>query len=359
MPPKPICKCTFHKDTGDSSENPINISKSKKFKKSVLSNLVEKGHISARSNYLCKACYDEGEKLTEKSEINKKIKLERFTCKELCEKIAESELEESEIIDVAEALGKYLKTKLANHSDDEYNLRDKLENITANTCDVDPILKKFLVSLSGSTGGNAALLNAAETLIYLVNKKYIGKLNFCLSLISHFITGSKCIVELRSKYSPSGSYPTLLKYLETYTKEKNQFPQDKDVLVFFDNNQVLARNWRVKYDCKALVSVVTTLLCLIPPAEYQLQRNPELCPFKWLRSINVGDAVNLLSEDSMDMVFRTYRNEYIQVSSALMVISGYFMSINTIRYVFNKFRVHVFILVDIWNRMSDLNAWFD
>ena len=173
-----------------------------------------------------------------------------------------------------------MNKKLENKIDLDYNRKDKLENLTLDTEDLDYecVLNKFLVSLSGSNENRAALRNAAESLIYLVNKSYVGKLNFSLCLISHFITGSKSVIELRSRYSPSGSYPTILKYLDKYSKEKLSFPQSSDLIVFFDNNQVLARNWRVKYDCKALVSVVTTLICLIPPVNLQLQRNPYFPP---------------------------------------------------------------------------------
>ena len=223
MPPKPICSCNLHKDTDHSTgKKPQNIEKSKKFKKTVRSFLVEKGRISARAKYLCKSCYDEEERLCENNKCNKRTNLERYTSNEFCELIAKDELDENEVGNIASALGKYLNVKLRNQFDKDYNIREKLENLTFDSklCNYDSALNEYLVSLSASNKSNAALLNADDSLVYLVNKKYIGKLNFSLSLIFHFITGSKSIVELRSRYSPSGSYTTLPKYLETYSTEK-------------------------------------------------------------------------------------------------------------------------------------------
>ena len=50
---------------------------------------------------------------------------------------------------------------------------------------------------------------------------------------------------------------------------------------------------------------------MIPPVDVQLQRNPDLSPFKWLHTVNVGDANRLLSDDNMDKIFRSHRNKYI------------------------------------------------
>ena len=94
------------------------------------------------------------------------------------------------------------------------------------------VLCDFLLALSSIKEITAPMLNAAENLMYLVNGNFIGKLNFFLNLISHFITGSRSVVELRSKYSPSGSYPTLMKYLEKYSENRNEIPTDKDIIFF-------------------------------------------------------------------------------------------------------------------------------
>jgi hypothetical protein len=63
------------------------------------------------------------------------------------------------------------------------------------------------------------------------------------------------------------------------TNSAAELPIDGDIVIFFDNNQILTRRWYVVYDAKCMVSVVTTLLFLQPPIDYELQKNPSLSPY--------------------------------------------------------------------------------
>ena len=54
------------------------------------------------------------------------------------------------------------------------------------------------------------ILNAYEHISNLSNSYYIGPLNFALNILFHYITGSKQVLEMRPKYSPSGSYTKAL-----------------------------------------------------------------------------------------------------------------------------------------------------
>ena len=81
-----------------------------------------------------------------------------------------------------------------------------------------------------------------------MNSNFIGKLNISIVLILYFISGTRTLVDVRSRYSPSGFYTTLMKYLDKYSQHRYEIPIDKDIVIFYDNNQVLTGNWNVKYE---------------------------------------------------------------------------------------------------------------
>ena len=66
------------------------------------------------------------------------------------------------------------------------------------------VIYVHIFALPASTEASAKDGDAAEVLTQYC------KINFLMSLISYFITGSRTVVELRSKNSPSGLYTTLL-----------------------------------------------------------------------------------------------------------------------------------------------------
>ena len=49
--------------------------------------------------------------------------------------------------------------------------------------------------------------------------------------------------------------------------------------IFLDNNQILSRNWHVKYDHKSKVSAITTVIHIVPRFPAHLQMAPYF-PFK-------------------------------------------------------------------------------
>ena len=124
----------------------------------------------------------------------------------------------------------------------------------------------------------------------MTNEYYIGQINSALNLVGHYFTGSRAIVETNTSntFSPAGSYTTIMKLFDKTTDQGiMESNGGKDKIIFFDNNQVLSRNWSVKYDSKALVSVITPTVELVPPKNYMLQSNLELAPYTWLTNVHV------------------------------------------------------------------------
>ena len=118
------------------------------------------------------------------------------------------------------------------------------------------------------------ILNAYEHLSNL-RKYYIGPLNFALNILVHFITASKQELQMRSKYSPSRSYTKALDFLSESSETPAQLKCEQDSVLVFDNNQVSASSCNVQLDSKALISVITTMACLIPPNISQYQQMPD------------------------------------------------------------------------------------
>ena len=115
-------------------------------------------------------------------------------------------------------------------------------------------------------------------------------------------------MEINASFSPSGSYATVLDFLKNKAIEEQSVP-NTDCIYFFDNNQILARSWRVKFNSKPLISVITTIVCLKPPNVSTLQNCDEYSPRNWLSYASNDDAEHVIDETGA--TFRGYRNVFI------------------------------------------------
>ena len=59
---------------------------------------------------------------------------------------------------------------------------------------------------------------------------------------------------------PGGSYTTVKYWLHNNSSTEMICPISADVITFFDNSQMLGRNWRVVFDCKAMISCITSMI---------------------------------------------------------------------------------------------------
>ena len=74
------------------------------------------------------------------------------------------------------------------------------------------------------------------------------------------MSGSKTIISYLSSISPAGCYTTVLNWFKHKTSEEVVYPKNNDVITYFDNNQIIARNWRVRYNAKAMLSIITSVI---------------------------------------------------------------------------------------------------
>ncbi|XP_045199012.2 uncharacterized protein LOC123553344 [Mercenaria mercenaria] len=152
------------------------------------------------------------------------------------------------------------------------------------------------------------VMNAYETLLQVINPKYIGPLNFAKTVISYFISGSRRIVELNATFSPSGSYATVLDFLKDKATKDHKLPESADCIYFFDNNQIIARSWKVQFNAKPLISVVTTVACLVPPTFLDLQNCERFMPANWLSLHGLNNEENIPDTSAS---FRGERNDFL------------------------------------------------
>ena len=87
-------------------------------------------------------------------------------------------------------------------------------------------------------------------------------------------------------FAPPGS--TIQSWLKEQGKTPNSLPPN-DVVTFFDNNQVIGRNYGVSMS-KAPQSVITTTVHMASKHDERIQNNEECNPAKWLQSFELNDA---------------------------------------------------------------------
>lgn len=98
-------------------------------------------------------------------------------------------------------------------------------------------------------------------------------------------------------------------------------------MCFFDNNQILSRNWRVKYNSKHSANVSTSVAIFIPDDTSNLQKQPLLNPINWLTTFHFNEEIkrNVLEETSFyDDIFLKYKTSFIeqQIQSVQISIDG-------------------------------------
>lgn len=98
---------------------------------------------------------------------------------------------------------------------------------------------------------------AVEHLYSLVGNNIIMPFSFSLNLLTYYMCTSRTVCDMYCSAHPAGSHSTLQNWIQQHSSNKI-YVRNVDVITYFYNNQVLARNWRVRYDAKAILSYITT-----------------------------------------------------------------------------------------------------
>ena len=261
MAPKK-CSSRSHVDRHSEDGAPVtvpvhNIKSSKKLKRGAIDFLIKNGDLEAYHTFLCQDCYDKALNATQNPTM---------TFSDFCVRIENDDLTKTEFQQVSTSFAKLLKTKMKINKNDISLNALKSFNVDKALTSINEDVRLFLEQLVGDKATKPlCILNTHENLQQLVNTNYIGTLNFAKTVLSYCISGSRRIVEINAAYSPSGSYCTVMDFLKHKAAEEYHIHGNEDCIYFFDNNQIMARSWKVQFNHKPLVSVVTTVVCLTPP----------------------------------------------------------------------------------------------
>ena len=84
---------------------------------------------------------------------------------------------------------------------------------------------------------------------------FIGPFGFAVNLLVYLMTGSEYAANMIGSISGGGCYATLIKWLYVQASQAIKCNFEDDVITFFDNAQVLGKNWHVHLNCKFLLSL--------------------------------------------------------------------------------------------------------
>ena len=323
------CPCIKHEEFSRGREFSVYKFAAKKHKKIVERKLKELGYVTQYASALCTACakYCEDHLLNQtcSEQTPKKIKIDYNDINKVIKYIESGVLKEEILVRIASALGGSQKENIYNDILDinsSYKNESVLKSFNVNNwlSDRNAIVTEFLKSCSGVTNDATnskkllCVANSVDSLYKARCLNLVTPLAFAINLVGYYLSGSKIICSLNNSTSPAGSYPTLRSWINLQREAPLNAPQNGDIITFFDNNQILSRNWRVNYDHKCKVSVITTVIHIVPGFPTQLQMAPNFSPLKWLYIDRDSHFIVTRVEELLTHAkerFKCIRNEYI------------------------------------------------
>ena len=155
-----------------------------------------------------------------------------------------------------------------------------------------------------------ALIRSVEDVYYLRNLNLITPMAFGLNLLTFFVTGSKTAITYNGASSPSGGYTSILSTLNDLTLKPLECPNG-DVDTFFDNCQVVGKNYHVHLQATAPVSVITSTVHIVHPNSGQVQQKVDLSPAYWKWTGRFQHRFQDFEQRYLD-TFKNLRRSYIQ-----------------------------------------------
>lgn len=183
--------------------------------------------------------------------------------------IKTNNISDNNINKILEAIGTREKANVKQDFNENISLQYKdVEFLKA--CDIDTwiqerdtVITSFVFSLcerdlsAMSPAENTKVVYAVEHLYRLVGNNIIMLFSFSLNLLTYYMCTSRTVCDMYCSAHPAGSYSTLQNWIQQHSSNKI-YVRNVDVITYFDNNQVLARNGRVRYDAKAILNYITT-----------------------------------------------------------------------------------------------------
>ena len=328
---KAMCKCLKHEEISENKDFKVYKHTAKKLKKATYDTMMKLNLITKLESALCTACVTYVENEGNNDDNVKKFKKSDKDVESVLFKIKQGKPDKAETETIISALAENEQKEINNTINDYKNLyKDDtfLENMT-----MDSILDRcnstlifFILCLCNAHQGLDAqrkgiLIKIIELIYLLFSGSIVAPFHFAENMLIYFLTGSKTVCNMVNKYSPSGSYSTIGNWL------KNRAVGDiaaskNDFICFFDNNQILSRNWRVKYNSKYSVNVITTVVYIVPDPASTIQTSVNLSPFYWLAFNNSETLSNIIKHenDLFSVTFSEYRDTFI--NHVIQIVDG-------------------------------------
>ena len=129
-------------------------------------------------------------------------------------------------------------------------------------------------------------MNAIENLLKARNQNFVSIPGIREHIVAYLSSGkSMHCTQVFSKQGAKGTRPLLEKILDNSMATcKFQVPKESSIFISFDNIQKLYKMYRLGCKDKAIATVVTSVLCIMPdgPLKSHIQFDPNLSPENWL-----------------------------------------------------------------------------
>lgn len=161
-----------------------------------------------------------------------------------------------------------------------------------------PVVLAFLQGISGGIGSSRQyhMARAVESIYRCKNPLVVLPLAFSENIVQYSVSNSKIATNINAA-GGGGSYETVRQWLNN--RAVDELPPVKgDVIVAFDNDQVIGKTYHARAENKSVKASVITAVCTAEIDESgTLQEREDLMPCKWQDGNNVpDDVVNETSE---------------------------------------------------------------
>ena len=150
------------------------------------------------------------------------------------------------------------------------------------------------------------LCKTVESVLNLSAVNLTLPVHFRESVLLYTLTGSKLALRILGSGGAHASYNSVKSWLTNLGTVESE-EDDGDIIVGFDNNQVLQRRWKVKLRNEVKCNIVTVVVYFVVRKHGRLQHNIEGQPSKWSRKeLTEGEIQKIKFIDQSEKIRDTH-----------------------------------------------------
>jgi hypothetical protein len=187
---------------------------------------------------------------------------------------------------------------------------------------MDPVTLNYIDGLCGA-GETFMTAHVMEILYKMKRKRLVAPLSFLHNLDTYALTGSRQCLDRNSVGEPSGSYQTIVNWIDRQASKIPICPEG-DIVYVFDNDQVIGKTYYIQPNSKVKSSVITNCAWIIIDEHGELQKRPDLMPRNWLNCPGFISKVTAVRESSTDLYSKLneihYQQTYLFIDAAIQQV---------------------------------------